>query len=67
MEPQAYMFVRTHANEISGWKNLSRLIHMCAPHTGGINADVQSDLATLEFKNREKPEDFHIIILRLKQ
>ena len=40
---------------------------MGAPHIGGVNVDVQSDLVTLTFKNREKLEVFHIRILRLQQ
>ena len=32
-----------------------------------MNGDVQSDLATLEFKNREQLEDFHSIIIRLQK
>ena len=51
MAPQAKKFVSTHANEISGWTILSIFIHLRAPHLGGMNGDVQSDLATLDFKN----------------
>ena len=65
MAPQSYKIVRIHAHEISGWKILSRLLHSCAPHFGGMNGDVQSDLATLEFKNGEELEDFHSRIIRL--
>ena len=32
-----------------------------------MNGDVQSDLATLAFKNGEQLEDFHSRILRLQQ
>ena len=32
-----------------------------------MNVDFQSDLATLEFNNREQLEDFHNIIIRLQQ
>ena len=32
-----------------------------------MNGDVQSDLDTLTFKNREQLEDFHSRILRLQQ
>ena len=32
-----------------------------------MNGDVQSDLSTLEFNNREQLEDFHSIIFRLQQ
>ena len=63
MAPQAYKFFSTHDREISGWKILSRLLHSRGPHLGGINGDVQSDLATLEFKNGEQLEDFHSRIL----
>ena len=51
MTPQAYKAVNTHAHEISGWKFLSRLIHVRATHIGGVNGDVQSDLATMAFIN----------------
>ena len=34
---------------------------------GIINGDVQSDTATLEFKNREQLEYFHSIFIRLQQ
>ena len=67
MEPQAYKVVSTHTHEISGWTILSRLLHSHAPHLGGMNDDVQSDLATLAFKNGEQLEDFHGIVLRLQQ
>ena len=52
METQAYKVVNTHANEISGWKILSIIIHAHAPHLGVTNGDVQSDLSTLSFNNR---------------
>ena len=52
MEPQDYKVVNIHAQEISGWKFLSRLIHGNTPNTGGMNYDVQSDLPTLELNNR---------------
>ena len=66
MEPQAHKDVNAHAHEISGQKSISSIIHVCAPHLGGMNGDVQSDLVTLEFKNGEQLEDFHsrIIISR---
>ena len=51
MTPQAYKVVRTNAHEMLGWKILSRLIHECAPNIGGVNGDVQYNLATLEFNN----------------
>ena len=52
MAPQAYKFFSTHAHEISGWTILSRLLHSRAPHLGGINGSVQSDISTLAFNNR---------------
>ena len=67
MAPQAYEVVRTHAREISGWTILSRLLHSRAPHLGGVNGGVQSDIDTLALKNREQLEGFHISILRLQQ
>ena len=51
--PQTYKFVSNHAHEISGCKCLSRIPHYCAPHLGVMNGDVQSDLATMVFNNRE--------------
>ena len=65
--PQAYKVVSTHAHEKSVWTILSRIIHSLAPHFGGLNGDVQSDIATLAFKNEEQLEYFHIRILRLQQ
>ena len=67
MAPQAYKVVRTHAHEISGWTILSRLLHSRAPHSGGMNGDVQSDLATLAFKIGEQLEGFHSRIIRLQR
>ena len=67
MPPQAYKIISTHAHEISGWTILSRLLHSHAPHLGGINSDVESDLATLAFNNGEQLEYFHSRILRLQQ
>ena len=67
MAPQAYNFVIAHAHEISGWKFLSRIIHSRAPNIGGVNGDVQSDLATLAFKNEEQLEYFYSIILIIQQ
>ena len=67
MAPQAYKIFSTHAHEISGWNILSILLHSRAPHIGGMNSDVQSDLATLAFRNGEQLEDFNIRILRLEQ
>ena len=64
--PQSYKVVSTHAHKISGLKIISRLIHSHYPHLGGINGGVQSDLATLPFKNRKHLEDFHSRILRLQ-
>ena len=67
MAPQTYTVVSTYAHEISGYTILSRILHSCDPHLGGMNGDVQYDLATLAFKNGEQLEDFHIRILRLQQ
>ena len=66
MSPQAYKVVSTHSHEISLWTILSRLIHSRAPHLGGMNGDVQSDLATLAFNNGEQLEYFHSSILSKK-
>ena len=52
MSPQAYKVVNTHAHETSVWKIIYRIIHSRDPHIGGMNDDVQSNLATLSFKNR---------------
>ena len=65
--PQAYKFVRTHYHEISGWTILSRILHSHAPHLGGMNGNVKSDISTLAFKNGEQLEDFHSRIIRLQQ
>ena len=59
MAPQDYKVVSTHAHDISGWNILSRLIHSCDPHLGGMNDDVKSDLATQTFNNGEQLEYFH--------
>ena len=41
---------------------------MCsAPHLGGMNGDVKSDLATLALNNGEQLEDFHSRILRIQK
>ena len=56
MAPQAYTVASTHAHEISGWTILSIIIHLRAPHLGGMNGDVQSDLATLASKNGKQLE-----------
>ena len=37
------------------------------PHIGGVNGDVQSDIATLAFKNGEQLEYFHSKIIRIQQ
>ena len=66
MAPQSYKVVSTHAHEISGRKIPFRLLNSHAPHLGGMNGDVQSDIATLEFKNEEQLEDFHKKNLRLQ-
>ena len=67
MSHQMYKFVSTHAHEISGWKILSRILHSHSPNLGGTKGDVQSDLATLAFKNGEQIEVFHSRIFRLQQ
>ena len=67
MAHQDYKVVNTHANEISGWEILSRLLHARSPYLGGINSDVNSDLSTLAFNNGEQLEYFHSIIIRLQQ
>ena len=67
MSPQAYKFVSTHAHDISGWTILSRLLHSRDPHLGGMKGDLQSDISTLEFRNGEQLEYFHVRILRLQQ
>ena len=67
MAPQSYKVFSTRAYEISGCTVLSTLLHSCAPHLGVINGDVQSDLSTLDFKNGEQLEYFHVRILRLQQ
>ena len=46
MAPQAYKIVSTHAHENSGFIILSRLLNSLAPHLGGMNGDIPSDLAT---------------------
>ena len=67
MEPQAYKIVNTHDHEISEFTILSRLLYSHAPHLGGMNGDVQSDLATLKFKNGKQLEYFHSRIIILEQ
>ena len=67
MARQAYKVVSTYAHDISGWTIISILIHSRAPHLGGMNGDVQSDLANMTFKNGEQLEDFHGKISRLQQ
>ena len=66
MTPHAYKFFSTHAHEISGWTIISILFHSCAPHLGGMNDDVKSDLATLAFNNRDQLEYFHRRIIRIQ-
>ena len=56
-----------HDHEISVWKIISRIIHSRSPHLGGMNGDVQSDLAALACKNGEPVEYFHSRSLRLQQ
>ena len=67
MAPQDYKVISTHDIEISVWTILSRLIHLRAPHFGGVNGDVQSDLSTLVFKNGQQLEYFHSRIIILQQ
>ena len=67
MENQSYKVVSTHYHEISGWKILSRLLHSSSPNIGGMNGDVQSDLATLTFNNGEQLEYFHSRIFGIQQ
>ena len=67
MEPQAYNFFSTQAHEISGYTILSRILHSRDSHLGGMNSDVQYDLATLAFNNGEQLEGFHSRIIILQQ
>ena len=67
MKPQAYKVVRTHAHEISGWTILYKILHSRAHRLGGMNGEVQSDLATLAFKNGEKLKYFQCRVFRLQQ
>ena len=67
MAPQAYKVFSTRSHDISVWNIISIILHSYAPHLGGVNGDVQSDLATLAFNNGEQLEDFHGRILRLQQ
>ena len=53
MVTQSYNVVSTHANEISGYKFLSRILYSRAPNIGGMNGDVQSDLFTMAERNLE--------------
>ena len=67
MAPQAYKVVSTHAYEISGWTILSIILHSHVTNIVGMNVDVQSDLATLDFNNGEQLEYFNSRIIRLQQ
>ena len=67
MTPHSYKIVSTHAHEISGWTILFILLHSCAPNIVDMDNYVQSNLASMSFKNGEKLEDFHNRILRLQQ
>ena len=67
MAPQAYKVVSTHDHEISGWTILSIILHSHVNHIAGMNVDVQSDLATLDFKNGEQLEYFNSRIITLQQ
>ena len=60
METQAYKVVNTYAHEISVWTILSILLHSHAPHLGGMNGGVKSDLTNLAFKNEEQLECFSL-------
>ena len=46
---------------------LSIIIHVHAPHLGGIHVDVQYNLSTLEFNNGDQIECFHSRIIILQQ
>ena len=59
--------IKTNNHEISGRTIISRILHSHAPNLVGMNGDVQSDLATLAFKNGQQLEYFHRRILGLKQ
>ena len=50
-ETQVCKVVSTNTHEISGCTIIYRILHSSAPHLGGMNGDVQSDLAILAFKN----------------
>ena len=67
MEPQAFKVVTTHTNKIFVCTILSITISDRYSHLGGMNGDVQTNLATLEFKKRKNDEVFHERILRLQQ
>ena len=58
MSSQSYKVVNTHAHEISGYTIISIIPHSRAPHLGGMNSDVKSDIATMEFNNGEKLKTF---------
>ena len=51
MAHQSYKVVITYVHEISGWTIMSGLLNSRATHLGGMNCDVQSDLAMLAFNN----------------
>ena len=67
MAPQYYKVISTNTDEISGWTILSIITHSRDLHLGGMNSDVQSDLATLDFKNGEHLEYFHRRIIIIQQ
>ena len=67
MVPQAYKTLNSRDYKISGYILLSRVIHVRAPTVGYINGDVQSDISTLTFNNKEQLEDFHSTILIFKE
>ena len=67
MSPHSYKVVNTNDHEISGWKILSRPLHLRALHLGGMNGDDQPELYTLTFNNGEQVEFFRSRIIVLQQ
>ena len=65
--PQAYKVVNIHANEISGWTSLYRLLHAKDPHLGDMIGYVWYDIVTLAFNKGQQIEKFHSRILILQQ
>ena len=66
MAHQAYNIVIINSCGILGRTIISIIIHSRDPHIVGMNSGVQSDLATLTFKNGEQLEYFHIRIIILQ-